>query len=347
VSSPAEQQPSPLDFEELPKSPEGIPLERHGSLLLLGARFATTILFSRQDNVRIPIYPDLAVIFSSFISASEGAALEHPQTLQDALLALTVISIHEKVEQPVDDRQYEDFVLALTACSSRQSYNSLRRIPSTVVRSHPSQIARFKIIRKVLENEGLLYARESAIGWLKDEIMATTQSEAEPSIFLNPHYFSVLFPLLFNSAELSSLKADLSSGNVVVPWLRFSQILAPSIHAGLSLYYILLSSSKLREQLQLGKTYPYFRSKFLAPLKSICQAFDEDLSQNGGDGQIETSVGEDTCRIGMDRSVGILSLVIEQIEGRFSEVFDNDDAALLDPTTDDIAKVAEIRAQTS
>ncbi|KAL1965758.1 hypothetical protein VTN77DRAFT_5258 [Rasamsonia byssochlamydoides] len=356
VSAPAEKQPPPLDFEELPKSPEGIPLERHGSLLLLAARFSTTVLFSGQENVRIPIYPDLAVIFSNFIDAHSGAALEQPQALQDALLALTVISIREQIEEPVDDRQYEDFVLALTACSSRQSYNSLRRIPSTVVRSHPSQIARFKLIRKVLESEDLLYARESAIGWLKDEILAT-QVEAEKdtatvstNIFVDPHYFSVLFPLLFNSTELSSL--DPSSSSIVVSWVRFSQLLATPIHAALSLYYILLSSPQLCKQLELGKTLRSFQTKFLAPLKSLCRTFEEDLTENGGAGQIEAAVGEDTCRMGMARSVGLLYHVIEQIEERVAEVFDHDhdDEGVVkgeEQTAEDMAKVAEIRSKTA
>lgn len=302
-------------------------MERHGCLLLLAARFSATVLFSQQDNIRIPIYPDLAVIFTNFIgvpSTSDGAGLEQPQALQDALLALTVISIREKIEEPVNDRQYEDFVLALTACSSRQSYNSLRRIPSTVVRSHPSPNARFNLIRKVLEDENLLYARESAIGWQKDEILATTAANAEPNIFVDPRCFSALFPLLFNPAELSALDVS-SSGNIVVSWLRFSQILASPIHAALSLYYILLSSSKLRDRLQLRKSYRSFRTNFLAPLKAVCHAFEEDLTANGGDGKIEAAVGEDACQVGMARSVGLLQHIIEQIEERVADVFDDDD----------------------
>lgn len=300
-------------------------MERHGSLLLLAARFSATVLFSQHDNVRIPIYPDLAAIFSNFIGVP-GADSEQPQTLQDALLALTVISIRGEIEQPVNDRQYEDFVLALTACSSRQSYNSLRRIPSTVVRSHPSPDARFNLIRRVLEDEKLLYARETAIGWLKDEILVTTAANAEPNIFVDPRCFSALFPLLFNPTELSSL--DVSSGSsssIVVSWLRFSQMLAPPIHAALSLYYILLSTPKLRNHLQLRKSYRSFRTNFLAPLKAVCSAFEADLTANGGDGRIEAAVGEDACQVGMARSVGVLYHVTGRIEERAADVFEEDD----------------------
>jgi hypothetical protein len=269
---------------------------------------------------------------------------------------MTVISVHDKVEEPADDEQYTNLVLSLTTCSAQQSYNSLRRIPSIVARSHPSEIVRFKMIRRVLEKEELLFARESAIGWLKDEILGTVGLDAEKKgmsnstielhgrVFADPHHFSVLFPLLFNPAELFSL--DLSSG-IVAPWLRFSQTLAPSIHAALSLYYVLLCSQRLRDQLELGKTYLFFRNRFLTPLKSLCHTFEEDMMENGGDGHIESAVGEDMCQTGMARSVGLLYHVIEQVEERLADYFEHDDAAIKEPSADDIARVAEIRAATA
>jgi len=352
VSEPAGNHPPPLDFEELPKSAEEIPLERHGSLLLLAARLASTVLFSSgQEVVRIPVFPDLARIFSNFIGNDDSpdvAMLGHPQVLLDSLLALTVVSIDRPISNPTNDEEYENFVLLLTSCTSRQAYSAVRRIPAAVVHSHPSQISRFRLIRKVLESDKLQYARDSAIGWLKDEILsvaaptkATAATPTEPNIFGDPHYFSVLFPLLFNPAFLET-----SSDNVA-SFIRFSQSFAPSIHAALSLYYIILSSPDLRERLQLEKTYVYFRTKFLEPLKMLLHEFESDLTRNGGDGQIEAAIGEEACQIGMARSVGLISHIIEQVEGALRDAFDLEEAALKQPTADDIAKVADIRAKTA
>ncbi|KAJ9268846.1 hypothetical protein DTO212C5_5047 [Paecilomyces variotii] len=359
ISIPPEEQPPLLDFEEIPKSADEISLERHGSLLLLAARVANKKIFSSgQEVVQIPVFPDLARIFFNFIgkpTATEGVNIEQPQVLLDALLTLTIISTENIPQSIAVDQEYEDFVLTLTACTSHQIYNTIRRIPAVVVHSHPSSTSRFKIIRRALEKENLLFARDSAIGWLKDEILSstaemeggtagkTTVSSPDPQVFADPHYFSVLFLLLFNSGELS---LDTTSG-IVASWLRFSQSLAPSIHASLSLYYVLLSSPKLRQLLELEKTYPYFQNKFLAPLKSLCRAFESDLSKMGGDGRIESAIGEELCEIGMARSVGLISLLIEQVEETLADVFDIEEAALKEPSADDIAKVAEIRTKTA
>lgn len=336
---PAEDLPPPLDFDELPKTADEIPLQRHGALLLLAARSAANVLWPGAATARVPVYPDLAVIFSNFIGG--GAAEEQPQALHDALLTITTMSLNGQVEKPTDEKQYADFVLSVTTCSSRQIYNSLRKIPSTIARSHPDEIARFKLIRRILEQEELVYARETAIGWLKDEILAAKESS---TIFHDPHYFSILFPIIFNEAELESL-VDPSS-NAVVPFLRFTQTVAPYTHAALSLYYILLSSAQLRDKLKLGKTQHAFQTKFLPRLKSTHRAFEDDLPQNGGDGQIEAAIGEDMCHAGMARSVGLLSHVIEQVEEKLAELYAHDEAGEASGQAD-LAEIEKIKAATA
>jgi hypothetical protein len=335
---PAEDHPPPLDFDEPPKTAEEIPLQRHGALLLLAARSAANVLWPGAGTARVPIYPDLAVIFSNFIG--NGAAEEQPQALHDALLTITAMSLHDQVEQPTDEKQYSDLVLSVTTCSSRQIYNSLRKIPATIARSHPDEVTRFKLIRRILEKEELVYARETAIGWLKDEILTAPEPNTS---FHDPHYFSVLFPIIFNVAELESL-VDPSS-NVVVPFLRFTQTVAPYTHAALSLYYILLSSTQLRDKLELDKTQHAFQTKFLPRLKSTYRAFEDDLPQNGGDGQIEAAIGEDMCRSGMARSVGLLSHVIEQVEEKLAELYAHDEAGISGQA--DLDKVEKVKAATA
>ncbi|KAF7172934.1 hypothetical protein CNMCM5623_005085 [Aspergillus felis] len=345
---PAKNQPAPLDFDEPPKNVEDIPLERHGSLLLLAGRAAMAELFSSGQVPPIPLFPDLARIYSNFIGqvkSPDDVAFGQPQPLLDSLLTLTTLSLRNNaIGEPTDDKEFYDLLLAVTACTTRQPYSVIRQLPEVIVHSHPSQSTRFKVIRRVLEDEQLLTVKDRAVGWLKKEILAASaqSSNNATSIFLNPHYFSVLFPLLFNSADiLLNVSADIAAS-----WIRFSQTLAPSIHAALSLYYILLQSSTLRTQLQLEKTYPYFRSRFLEPLKTLCHAFETEMTQNGGDGRIEAAVGAEMSQIGMARSVGLISHVVEQVEDALENAFANTDLGSSEPSADDIARVDAIRKET-
>lgn len=307
---PAKDHPPPLDFDKLPKTAEEIPLQRHGALLLLAARSAANVLWPGAATARVAVYPDLAVIFSNFVG--DKTAEEQPQALHDALLTITAMSLQGEIENPADEKQYADLVLSATTSSSRQIYNSLRKVPATIARSHPDELTRFGLIRRVLEQEDLVYARETAIGWLKDEILAT-----ESSVFHNPENFRTLFPIMFNEAELGSL---VESSDLVDPFLRFTQTVAPYTHAAVSLYYILLSSPQLRDQLEVGKTQNEFQTKFLPRLKSTQRVFESDLTANGGDGQIEAAIGEDMCRAGMARSVGLLGHIVEQVEEKLDEI---------------------------
>lgn len=306
-------------------------------------------LFTSGKVASVPVYPDLARIYSNFIgeiNTPDEVAFGQPQPLLDSLLALTVLALRNPSGiPPTDDKEFANLVLAVTACTARQTYSATRQLPEVFVHSHPSQTARFKIIRKVLEDDKWQTVKDRAIGWLKNEILQTSSS-AEPAdetnIFLNPHYFSVLFPLLFNAADLLlNVSTD-----IVASWVRFSQTLAPSIHAALSLYYILVSSPALRTQLQLAKTHLYFRTRLLEPLKTLCHTFEADLPQNGGEGRIEAAVGEETCQIGMARSVGLIAHVVEQVEDAVGNALAPPDLELQEPSADDIARVGAIRKET-
>lgn len=348
VTQAPETQPQPLDFEEHPKKAEDIPLERHAALLLLAARAAVAQLFSSGTIPPIKVYPDLARVLDNFVGnfgSLDEVAFEQPEVLLDSLLALAVLSLKDPVPAPSDEKGFTDFVISLTACTVRQTYSTVRRLPETVIHANPSQISRFKIIRKVLEDDHYRTIKDRAIDWLKNEILkaAKEPSTSGSSIFLNPHYFSVVFPLIFASP---SLDIDVSS-DLLTSWVKFTQLLSPSIHSALNLYYVLISSKQLRSQLQLEKTYAYFRSRFLDPVKSTCSAFIADLTENGGDGKIAASVGEDAVKIGTARSVNLILHVVEQVEDAVSEAFVLGDAELQEPSADDIARVDAIRKETT
>ena len=340
-----DKQTPPLDFEDLPKKPEEIHLERHGALLLLAARTLMAELFAHGQEIHpLAVFPDLAQIFSNFVGGADtpvAAVFEQRRILLDSLLTLAVLSTEQPIGIPGGEDEFREFTLALTACTASQSYGSIRRLSITIVHSHPSQVTRFRLIRRVLEDDDLRPIKDSAVSWLKHEILDAAAHASDSNIFLSPHYFSAILPSLFSYNDLS---LNVSS-EIVTSWFKFSQTLVPSLHASLSLLYLLISSPALREQLQLEKSIVYLRRMALEPLKSLCHAFESDLTQNGGEGRIEAAV--DMWEIGMSRSVGLISHVLGQVEDAAGEAFAPVDAEIQEPTADDIARVEAIRRETS
>ncbi|KAJ5367444.1 YAP-binding/Alf4/Glomulin [Penicillium brevicompactum] len=316
ISSSPTDQVAQLDFDEPPTDPNQIPLERHGSLLLLAARTAGATLFaSGQPLPPVSVFPELSVIFQHFVGETtnfDEIAFGQPHALLDSLLAVTVYALQKPINPPSSESEFKDFVVTLTACTARQSHGIVRQIPATVFRSHPSPETRFKLIYTILEDEHLASARDSAIAWLKEELLASSST-----LFQDPHYFWALLPTLFSPA--------------------------PPLHSALNLYYLLLSSTSLRSQLQLEKTVKFFRSHALNPLRQIFHSFEGDLSAKGGEGVIEAAVGEEMCQVGNARSVGLIGLTLDQIEETIGDAFGSDDADLGEHSQADEAQVSEIR----
>ncbi|KAI3300372.1 hypothetical protein DTO002I6_1095 [Penicillium roqueforti] len=340
ISGPPTDQTAPLDFDESPINPNQIPLERHGSLLLLAARAAGATLFTSGQPLRqVSVFPELSQIFNNFVGSHtnlDEVAFGQPHALLDSLLALTVYALQTPIEFPSSDTEFKDFVIILTACTSRQSHGIVRQIPAAIVQSHPSAETRFKLIYKILEDDHLASARDSAIAWLKDEILRSPQSA--DNIFQDPLYFWALLPALFKPVTAASSASDL-----VASWSRLTQIQGPPLHSALNLYYLLLSSPSLRDRLQLDKTSKFFRNHALNPLRQVFQSFEDDLTAKGGEGVIEAAVGEEMCRIGNARSIGLIGLTLDQIEETSSDAFGSDEGDLGKFSEAEEAKVSEIR----
>lgn len=316
-------------------------MERHGSLLLLAARAAVATLFaSGHPMPPLPVFPELAGIFSHFLGGTDNldeVAFGQPQVLLDSLLALTVYAMQQSIATPSSETEFKDFVITLAACTARQSHGIVRRIPATIVNSHPFPTTRFKLIRTVLEIDHLHSVRDSAIAWLREEIIGTESSD---TIFHDPLYFWALFPLLFQPVKTAA------SADLLDSWTRLTQTQGPALHSALNLYYLLLSSPSLRDRLQLERTVTFFRSQVLDPLRKVFRAFEADLPANGGDGVIEAAVGEEMCQVGNARSVGLIGLTLDQIEEAVDEAFGTDETDLKGYSEAEELRVMEIRKET-
>ncbi|KAJ5537072.1 hypothetical protein N7513_010258 [Penicillium frequentans] len=339
VSSSPDSQPQILDFDEPTTSANEISLERHGSLLLLAARTSGSTLFRSGESVpRIPIFPDLALIYKNFLGDTESldeVAYGQPQALIDSLLALTVFALQEPITTPSSHTEFKNFVITLTGCTSNKEYGIVRQIPATIVHSYPSTIARLKLIQTILEDDRLQSARDSAVSWLKDEIIGATSPD---TIFQDPVYFWSLFPLLFKTARAAA------SSKLIDGWISLTQTEGPALHSALNLYFLLLSSP-LRDQLHLEKTILFFRSEVLAPLRTLFRTFEADLTSKGGDGIVEAAVGVEMSQVGLSRSLGLIGLTLDQIEDAISEAYGTDDADLTSYSEAEEAKAAEIRQE--
>jgi hypothetical protein len=343
ISQSPTDQPAQLDFEEPPKNPDEIPLERHGSLLLLAARAAGSTLFaSGQPLPDLPVFPHLAQIFHYFVgghTSLDEIAFGQPHALLDSLMAITVYALQQPIKATPTEAEFKEFVVTLTACTARQSHGIVRQIPATVFQSYPSPETRFKLIYKILEDDRLESARDSAIAWLKDELLRSSDQSFD-NVFQDPLHFWALFPHLF-----SSITAPSSAPSIVATWTRLTQTQGPPLHSALSLYYLLLSSPPLREKLQLEKTVKFFRSQVLEPLRQVFHRFESDLASKGGEGVIEAAVGEEMCQVGNARCVGLIGLTLDQIEETISDAFGSDEADLSDHSQTDETKVLNIQKQ--
>lgn len=281
---------APLDFEDIPKSVEDIPLERHGCLVLLVARYATAVLFdSTQTEMKLAVYPDISKVFANFLrnnsKTPDEVATEAPVPLLDSLLALALLSYHcgpDAISQ--DDSDFDQLILAMAACTQAPNVRQLSRtekVTSKIFHGNPNVQSRYNLIRQVLEKEEFQYARESALGWLKQELLsatATPSSASDPSNpFLDPESFNPLFHAIYKRlpdyySNLSSLPAPILATLVV----KFTSRHARMHITALNLYYLMCKSKTLHGTLELGKLDAEFMGGFLVPLKDFANSISED-----------------------------------------------------------------------
>ncbi|KAK2753158.1 hypothetical protein FQN54_007984 [Arachnomyces sp. PD_36] len=340
ISRPSKDQLPPLDFENVPSSPADIPLERHGCLLLLAARYATTILFqSGRPVVKTSVYPDLAKILFNFLGQPrmpQGGTFSEPDALADSLLTLVVLTLERPVEKPESDEQFENFVLSLVACSRTprlRRYNRIERLAWKVFHGNPSSLSRLRLVRKSLEDPGdLRFAREPAIGWIKDEILSPNNQEQEQNVFLDQKYIASLFPLIYDASDLPSSSENEPTASSSSPFspltldfLEFTQKLAPYHLAALNLYYLLTQSKDLRNRLEVPKLDVHFFEHYKSPLLECIFRFIDDRPSRGGNGVLEKELGEEAAAAGMqypDLAAHTLGLLEDSVTDMLIEAQD-------------------------
>ncbi|EER42050.1 conserved hypothetical protein [Histoplasma capsulatum H143] len=174
-------------------------------------------------------------------------------------------------------------------------------------------VVRFNLIRQILEDEDLQYAREPAIGWLKEDLLAATTPNVHPdqkeNPFIDPTHFAILFPRIYEPIpddwlSLGTAKTD----HLINTWLTFTQHLLPYHLAILNLYYFVTQSATLYKQLQIQELHPAFESKFLVPLRTFAQQISTDAEIKA---RVEMEIGNEAEQVGQGAAELMLHIIGE------------------------------------
>ncbi|KAM5446439.1 YAP1-binding protein 1 [Microsporum audouinii] len=310
--------PPPLDFDNIPSSPDEIPLERHGCILLLAARHVTATIFgSGACEQDLPLYPDLVNILLNFLgdyASPYTAAAEEPAALIDSILSLAATAKTNAPQEAADEEGFKTLVYGLTACSRGpaqfRTFTRLGSIPARVFHAYPDIQVRYNLILEILSEEESEYARVSALQWLKEELISYSTNPEDTdggNPFSEPESFTFLFQYIYkfsNPAQPSTTPhhpEGISSG----VWMEFIQDLAPIYLAKLNFYFFLRKSHKLAEQLHISTLQPIFDARFLDPLKS----FMSRLSENSVLSHVEAEMGESAVQMGKSAMEVVLQII--------------------------------------
>ncbi|KAI9716347.1 MAG: hypothetical protein M1812_005412 [Candelaria pacifica] len=325
-----------------PTSVEDIPLSRAGALYLFAARIAAAQLF--ESSVSFPMFdtfPHHAIILKGFIGTDVaggiGSAGTESPALIDTILALGLYTLHNTaIGSPEDDDQFTQYLQTLSILSANAPSPTLRYhahvLTSQILHSHPSDLIRLSFIRDTLEHCPYEPLKESAISWLKTEILASNPSPPQPtspqslaansidneteidnerSIFATPIALDTLAPFLFPSLTPSLLQQPLTSAYQTFK-LNLGFYLAVT-----NLSYLLFANANLRQKLDLQTLLPDHNivGSFIEPLSEAIRRFRKVLN-----GEIKNETENTTGLLvledgeeGKRRGIADLSILDERI----------------------------------
>ena len=216
-----------------------------------------SILFEAPSSLPIDVFPVHSGIVESFIGdeAMNGIGSE-PETLVDSVLALGYVALRAKSLGNVsDDQSFNRYLQRLSLLSANTPSSTLRYcahvLVSTILHSHPLYTVRFNFIRDTLEYCPYENLKASAVGWLKDEILAAATPHAEGEreheeavnhVFASPASIDSVASFLFPPINVPEQEDDISSFSIQIPFFL----------SALNLYYLLCISQSLRDSLEVA-----------------------------------------------------------------------------------------------
>ena len=292
----------PSEEDEPPSDPKDIPLSKTGSLFLFTARKAAEELYNRQKSTKdIAIFPHHAVLLKNFVGGASRATIGlESESLIDTVLFLGLTAIeHIAIGVPDSDEEFAEYLQNTSLLSANTPSASLRyaahMLTSTVLHSHPHDLARLTFIRDTLENCPFANLKASAVSWLKAETLAANAAgpapaadSAPPSIFATPVALSALAPALFpdlSRAFGAAADIDDKDNDEDAALLRFRAEVAFYL-AALNFYYLLLRARHLWGPLEVRALAARgdVERGFVEPLRDLCRRVRDAGLQEERDG---------------------------------------------------------------
>ncbi len=306
--------------EEPPSSPDEVPLSKTGALLLFTAKSASSVLLNPYVPSRsLTVFPDHAKLLRSFIGGqcidSTRLIGSEPEALIDAILYLALLALeNNQIGEPKDDEEFTHYLQTMSLLSANCPSASLRYrahyTTSTVLRTHPSDLARLAFICDTLEHCPYENLKASAVGWLKGETIEANpppsagrhthdqdhthiqSNETDTSIFATPVALRTVAPFLFPDLTQTFLSTE-----DLKDWTTFRMNLSFYL-ASLNFYYLLLAARHLHGRLNIPSFHldNNITESFIGPLRHSLKLFGGSLQ---GDiiAQDERSSGIEAVRM--------------------------------------------------
>lgn len=289
------------DEDNFPSSASDIPLSHAGALYLLVARIASVKLFKSIAVIpEISIFPDHALVVRNYLGRDGMASIgTEPEATIDAVLCLGFMAYDgQHVGQPQNDEDFNEYLQRLSLLSANTRSPTLRYqahiLTSSVLHSHPSDLVRLTYIKDTLEHCPYENLKTCAVGWLKDEVLAANKHREERpekfSVFATPVAIDNVAPYVFPDLS-QTVQRPFTAESWIALRLNFTFCLA-----SLNFYYLLLSSSHIREALDIANLHKKHdvSRRFLAPLQEVSTAdSDAPKSDDAAGGYMHREFPED------------------------------------------------------
>ncbi|KAI4285988.1 MAG: hypothetical protein L6R38_000215 [Xanthoria sp. 2 TBL-2021] len=253
------------DSTDLPASASEVPLSRPGCLYLLCASYASAVLFrAPSQQLQDPSKPTFFSLLSDFLGDPSSSTFgSESLSLIDSLLffghyTLQGDDLGSFLERPENDSVFTKTLQYFSIISANTPSAALRYtahlLTSKILYAHPNDHLRLSFIKDTLQHCPYENLKGSAVGWLKDEILAANtpkisnaagqpslegnHEKTNSSIFATPTCIATLAPHLFISPNNMTTKDEFNAHEGF-------------FLAALNLYYLLLSKEGLKEKLDL------------------------------------------------------------------------------------------------
>jgi Uncharacterised protein family, YAP/Alf4/glomulin len=190
--------------DNLPSSPNDIPLSRVGCLFLVTYFIFSSNLFDTNFPLpQISIFPDYSKLVNQFIGiGGPGTTGTEEEGTIDAILAigLWLERSNKFVSGPLEDEDFLQHLQTLSLLSANSPSPTIRyaahALTSSVLHAHPVDRTRLTFITDTLENCPFENLKGSAVAWLKEEIITAAERKTN-NIFSSTIALTSVQPYLF------------------------------------------------------------------------------------------------------------------------------------------------------